>query len=276
MTRDGEMRTRDWADLVLANIGQESDAWAVTRIPASTALAINFYSDPAHRDELKAAWESGLRELLLAAEPGSDHQLTFARSYAGAAHNPAALDDVQALLGGSLTIEGLAVDTDLRWALVTSLAKNGRIGADEIAAELTRDNTISGQEHAAAALASRPTAEAKAEAWDQATVQENVPNETHRSICSTFMRYGQEAVLAPYLDKYLEAADDIWERLGTQKASTALEYAFPKPMASPELLDKLDTWLDTSEANPGAKRYVREGRDDVARALRAQAKDAQG
>ena len=38
----------------------------------------------------------------------------------------------------------------------------------------------------------------------------------------------------------------------------------------------LDTWLDTSEAHPGSKRYVREGRDDVARALRAQAKDAKG
>ncbi|MEO6512828.1 MAG: ERAP1-like C-terminal domain-containing protein, partial [Nocardioides sp.] len=135
--------------------------------------------------------------------------------------------------------------------------------------------TISGQEHAAAALASRPTAEAKAEAWDQATVLENVPNETHRSICLSFMRYGQEEVLAPYLDKYLESADDIWERLGTHKASTALEYAFPNPLGSPELLEKVDAWLESSPANPAAKRYVREGRDDVARALRAQKRDRQ-
>jgi aminopeptidase N len=273
MTRDAEMAATDFVELVLRNIGSETDAFGSARIPGYAALAAHAYSAPEHRAALLDRWEAGLKELLLAAEPGSDHQLTFARSYAGAAHNPAALDDVQALLGGSLTIEGLAVDTDLRWALVTSLAKNGRIGADEIAAELTRDNTISGQEHAAAALASRPTAEAKAEAWDQATVQENVPNETHRSICSTFMRYGQEAVLAPYLDKYLEAADDIWERLGTHKASTALEYAFPNPLASPELLEKVDAWLDSSPANPAAKRYVREGRDDAARALRAQERD---
>ena len=156
------------------------------------------------------------------------------------------------------------------------LARTGRFGAEEIDAELERDNTISGQENAAAALASRPTAEAKAEAWEQATVQENVPNETHRSICLAFMRYGQEDLLAPYVDKYLTAADDIWDRLGTHKASTALEYVFPKPLASPELLDRLDAWLVSSPANPGAKRYVREGRDDVARALRAQAKDAAG
>ena len=64
MTRDGEMRTRDWTDLVLANIGAETDAWAVTRIPSSTALAVNFYSDPAHRAALRSTWESGLRELL--------------------------------------------------------------------------------------------------------------------------------------------------------------------------------------------------------------------
>ena len=72
----------------------------------------------------------------------------------------------------------------------------------------------------------------------------------------------------------IQAADDIWERLGTQKASTTLEYIFPAPLASPELLERLDAWLESSAANPAAKRYVREGRDDVARALRAQDKDA--
>jgi aminopeptidase N len=89
------------------------------------------------------------------------------------------------------------------------------------------------------------------------------------------MRFGQEDLLAPYLDKYLEVADTIWERLGTHKASTALEYMFPKPLASPTMLDKVDAWLGSSEANPAAKRFVREGRDDVARALRAQERDAQ-
>ena len=133
----------------------------MTRIPASTALAINFYSDPAHRPELKATWETGLRELLLAAEPGSDHQLTFARSYAGAAHSDAALDDLIGLLDGSFEVEGLAIDQDMRWALITALAKQGRFGDAEIDAELEVDKTISGKEQAAAARAAQPTAEAK-------------------------------------------------------------------------------------------------------------------
>ena len=276
MTRDAEMSATDFVELVLTNIGSETDAFGASRIPGYAVQAVRMYAAPANRDALLDRWESGLRELLMSAEAGSDHQLTFARSYAATAHTDEALADLEGLLDGSLPIAGLAIDTDLRWTLVTHLARAGRFGADEVAEELERDNTISGQEHAAAALASRPSAEAKAEAWEQATVQENVPNETHRSICLAFMRFGQEDLLAPYAEKYLQAADDIWERLGTQKASTALKDIFPAPLAGPELLERLDTWLDSSPANPGAKRYVREGRDDVARALRAQAKDAAG
>ena len=91
----------------------------------------------------------------------------------------------------------------------------------------------------------------------------------------SFSAYGQEGVLAPYVEKYLAAADTMWEDKGTQRASTALEFIFPKQLASQALLDRVDTWLESSAANPAAKRYVREGRDDVARALRAQKKDAE-
>ncbi|MBU2073832.1 MAG: aminopeptidase N, partial [Actinobacteria bacterium] len=91
MTRDAEMPATDYAELVLANIGQETDAWGVSRIPATAATAVNLYSDPAGRDALQSRWEQGLRELALAAEGGSDHQLTFVRSYAGAARSEEAL-----------------------------------------------------------------------------------------------------------------------------------------------------------------------------------------
>ena len=273
MTLDGEMRTRDWTDLVLANIGQESDAWAVTRIPSSTALAVNFYSAPEHRAELRAAWESGLRELLLAAEPGSDHQLTFARAYAGAAHHDANLDDLIGLLDGSFSVDGLAIDQDMRWVLITALAKSGRFGDAEIDAELEVDKTISGQEQAAAARASQPTAEAKQAAWD-AIVDPATPNETSREIAFSIFRFGQEDVLEPYLEKFLTAAETLVDVLGFHKASTVLEYCFPKPLGSAATLARLDEWLADNNAPKQAQRYIGEARAEVARALAAQAYDA--
>ncbi|GAW52292.1 MULTISPECIES: aminopeptidase N [unclassified Nocardioides] len=276
MTRDAEMSATDFVALVLSGVGSETDAFGVSRIPTYAAMAATQYSAPGNRAALRATWEQGLRKLLENAEAGSDHQLSFARAYAGAAHSDAALRDLAALLDGSLTFDGLAVDTDLRWTLLNGLAKNGRADADRIAEELERDNTNSGQEHAAAARALRPTAEAKAEAWEIAMVRDDVANETQRSVVLAFQAFGQDDVLAPYVEKYLAAADTMWEEKGTQRASTALEFIFPKQLASQELLDRVDAWLETSPANPAAKRYVREGRDDVARALAAQARDAQG
>ena len=276
MTRDAEMSATDFVALVLSAVGSETDAFGVARIPGYAAMAVSQYSAPANRDALHATWEQGLRTLLESAEAGSDHQLSFARAYAGAAHSDASLGDLEGLLDGSLTFEGLAVDTDLRWTLLKGLARNGRAEADRIAAELERDNTISGQEQAAAARAMRPTAEAKAEAWEIAMVRDDVPNETQRNVVLAFQQAGQDDVLTPYVEKYLAAAETLWEDKGTQRASTALEFIFPKQLASQELLDRVDAWLESSAANPAAKRYVREGRADVARALAAQAKDAQG
>jgi aminopeptidase N len=185
------------------------------------------------------------------------------------------LDVLEGLLEGERSMEGLDVDTDLRWSLLHALARNGRADDLRISAELRRDNTISGQERAAAARAARPTAEAKAEAWEVAMVRDDVPNETQRSVVHAFLQQGQDAVLEPYVEQYFEAAHTLWEEKGTQRASTALEALFPRVLASPALLERTNEWLRDSSATAAAKRYVREGASDVERYLRAQQKDAE-
>ncbi len=274
MTRDAEMSATDFVQLVLRNIAVETDAFGSSRIPGYAAQAVNNFSAPANRAALRAEWEQGVRRLLDEAEPGSDHQLTFVRSLAVAAHSGAALDDIQGLLDGSLVIDGLVIDMDLRWTLLGSLARAGRADEEQIAEELRRDNTISGRERAAAARTARPSAEAKAAAWEFAVVRDDVPNETQRSVVLSFMQPGQDELLRPYVERYLAMADTLWEEKGTQRASTALEFLFPRPLASRELLDRVATWLQESPANPAAKRYVHEGAADVERFLAGQAKDA--
>jgi aminopeptidase N len=275
MTRDAEMATTDFVELVLRGIGTETDTTAVSRLPAYARQAINYYSNPATREALRGRWEAGVRSLLDNAAPGSDHQLAFARAYAATAHTDEALTFLAGLLDGSTSLTGLDVDTDLRWTILTSLAGNGRAEQERIDEELARDNTISGQEHAAMALTVRPTAEAKAQAWHDAIERDDVANETQRQIAYAFQVPGQAELLAPYFEKYLAVADTIWEDKGTQRASTALEYMFPMPLVSQTTLHRIDEWLASSPANPAAKRYVKEGRADMARSLAAQARDAQ-
>ncbi|HYO40960.1 MAG TPA: aminopeptidase N [Nocardioidaceae bacterium] len=287
MTRDAELSTSDFVDIVLRGLGSETDETAAKQLPLYVQLALDQYAAPANRDRLRARWEQGLRTLLESAAPGSDHQLTFVKtfagstgkrippsSYGGAGRSPEAMEFLEGLLDGTVTLEGLDVSDDLRWAALTALAARGCADRDRVLAERDRDHTISGQERAAAALATLPSGEAKAEAWHQAAVSDRVANETQRSIAYAFDASGQEVELAPYLERYLEVADTIWEDRGTQIASTLLEYMFPRVLTSRETLQRVDEWLASSPANPAAKRYVREARDDIARALRAQAADA--
>jgi aminopeptidase N len=275
MTRDAEMSATDYVRLVLANIGAETDAFGTKAVPGYAAQAVHIFAAPEHRAELWLEWEQGLRKLLENAEPGSDHQLTFTRAYAAAAHSDQAVAELGALLDGTLEFDGLAIDPDLRWQLLEGLARTGGADEERIAAELANDATISGQEHAAACRAARPTAEAKAAAWEQAMVDPDVPNETHRSVVMAFNKPGQAELLTPYVEKYLASVDSSWERLGSYKGAVALEHMFPRVLASADLLATVDAWLETASANPGALRKVTEGRADVARALAARAKDAE-
>ncbi|MDP3969221.1 MAG: aminopeptidase N [Nocardioides sp.] len=276
MTRDAEMSASDFVALVLRGIGSESDVMAVSRLPLYARQAVETFTHPGRRATVQRTWEEGLHALLHAAEAGSDHQLAFARAYAAAAHSDAALDLLEALLDGSTTREGLTVDTDLRWSFLASLAAAGRADEHRIAAEQAQDATISGQERAAAARALRPLPAAKEEAWEAAVVRDDVANETQRSIATAFMAAGQEDVLAPYLERYLAAAETLWESKGVQRASTVLEQMFPRPLASASTVERVTRWLEESPANPAAKRYVREGLADVQRALAAQEKDGAG
>jgi aminopeptidase N len=228
-----------------------------------------------------------VRSLIDAAGPGSDRQNTLVRAfagylakrippstYAGAGRSAKAMEFMSGLIDGTVALDGLLVDTDLRWILLTGLAANGAVDRGRILDELDRDRTISGRERAAAALAALPTPETKAEAWASAVLDQDVANETQRSIAYVFDTVGQEDVLAEYLERYLEAAETIWEDRGVQIASTTLEYMFPRALTSRQTLDRVDAWLAGSDANPAAKKYVREARDDIARALRAQDRDA--
>jgi aminopeptidase N len=216
----------------------------------------------------------------VAAEAGSDAQLTFAKAYSGAVgtargsihgciEGEQTIADVKALLDGSWELPGLVVDQDLRWRLIVGLCAAGVFGETEISAELERDTTISGKEEAAGARAAMPDPAVKAEAWRLAMLDAATPNGTGASIAYEFARTGQPA-LDGYIQAFLDAAETIWENLGTHRAATAMEYIFPRQLATQANLDLIDSWLATSTASAGARRYAAEGRDELARALRAQ------
>jgi aminopeptidase N len=274
MTRDAELPTRDYLSLVLSGIGKESDIGVVQSLHRQVKLAIDLYADPAAREALLTRWTDATLAHLRTAEAGSDHQLAWARAFAATARTPEQLDLLEALLEGTQTIEGLAVDTELRWAFVQRLAAVGRFDEAEIGGEYQRDRTAAGERHAATARAARPTAEAKAEAWASVVESDKLPNAVQEAVIGGFVQTDQRDLLAPYTDRYFDVVKDVWDSRSHEIAQQIAIGLYPAVQVSEETLRKTDAWLTSAEPNAALRRLVSEARSGVERALKAQAADA--
>ncbi|WP_217195795.1 aminopeptidase N [Streptomyces buecherae] len=274
MTRDGELATRDYLELVLSGIGKESDIGVVQSLHRQVKLALDAYAAPAWRETGLAKWGEAALEHLRAAAPGSDHQLAWARAFAATARTDEHLDLLAALLDGSQTIEGLAVDTDLRWSLLLRLAATGRADDAAIDAELERDKTSAGEQHAASARAARPTPEAKAEVWAAVVESDALPNAMQEAAINGFVQADQRELIAPYAEKYFAAVKGVWEDRSHEIAQQIAVGLYPALQISQTTLDATDAWLASAEPSAALRRVVTENRAGVERALRAQRADA--
>jgi aminopeptidase N len=273
MTRDGEMAAGDFLDLVLGGIAHETDIGTVQTLLRLARSAADPYGDPARRQERVTRLAECAGELLHAAEPGSDTQLAFARSLAANATTDGQLSTVAELLSGAKTVEGLAVDTELRWTLLSRLVVMGRAAEVDIDAELARDNTAAGKRHSMALRAARPTAEAKEEAWRLAVEDESLPNAEQAAVIGGFQQQEHRALIAPYAERYFEVVADAWQARTSEMAQQIVIGLYPALSVSQQTIDRTDSYLRTAQPVPSLRRLLTENRDNLARALRAQHRD---
>ncbi|GHA56499.1 aminopeptidase N [Streptomyces tauricus] len=273
MTRDAELATRDYLSLVLSGIGKESDIGVVQSLHRQVLTAVELYADPNAREALLTRWTDATLAHLRSSEAGGDHQLAWARAFAATARTPEQLDLLEGLLDGRESIEGLAVDTELRWSFVQRLAAVGRFDDAEITSEYERDKTAAGERHAATARAARPTDEAKAEAWASVVESDKLPNAVQEAVIGGFVQYGQRELLAPYTDKYFEAVKGVWDSRSHEMAQQIAVGLYPSLQVSADTLAKTDEWLASAEPSAALRRLISESRSGVERALKAQAAD---
>ncbi|MQA01647.1 MAG: aminopeptidase N [Streptosporangiales bacterium] len=275
MCRDGELPAREYVRLVLGNIGGIDDISVVELLLATTAVAVHSYADPSWRDAGREWAADVLHELARQAAPGSDSQLAFVKALATMAATGEQLDTVEGLLDGTVELPGLAVDTELRWHLLEKTVAAGRRGADAIDAELARDRTAAGEQHAAGCRAAIPTAAAKKAAWASVVERDELPNATQRAVLNGFQQATQVELVEPYVDRFLDAVAGIWETRSGIMAQQITEYLYPRLVISPATVEKTNRYLDEREPIPALRRSLLEGRDTIERALRARARDAE-
>ena len=274
MTRDAEMPASEFARLVSAGVRAESDIVTVQTVLRQAGAALDLYVAADRRVATKADFAQRLMSLATGAEPGSDAQLAYVRSVCSVAAADELLDRLAGLLDGSWVIPGLTVDTDLRWVILRRLVSNGRLADQAIERELDRDNTASGQRHAAAVRAGRPTAQAKAEAWAAVVDNDDLPNALQAATIGGFNDPDHRELLRPYVDRYFDAIGPIWDNRSPELASNIVVGLYPALFVETATIERTDSYLSRQRPVPAMARLLAEGADGVARALRCQARDA--
>ncbi|GHD87054.1 aminopeptidase N [Kocuria marina] len=270
---DGVSPARDYVDLVLSNVGHETDSTAVQVQLRQLDVALDRYLAPEHADEVRARAADTLWDLTAAAEAGSDHQWQFFRAFLRRACTEAHFDRIEGFFDGGVP-EGIELDTDTRWAVLIALVAAGRKGAEDVDRALAEDNTETGAIAAATARAAIPTPEAKAEAWRLVVTEGALPNSQQQAAIAGFFRVHDDALVTPYSSRYFDAVTGVWTERTHELAQQIAVGLFPRAVGR-DTVDAAQAFLDRLDpALSGLRRIVLERQDAARRAVRAQAVDA--
>ena len=274
MVRDGELPSRRYQQLVLANITGEFSSSVVRTLLQQLETVSGPYAAVDQRALRTESAADAVWQLAESAEAGSDAQLQYVETFARLARTQEHRQTLEGLLGGSVQLPGREIDTDLRWKLVISLAVLGGIDAAGIDEQLAADDTQSGRKHALTAKAALPTEVSKAKAWRRTMEKDTLANESVTAVIQGFRRVVDDSLLAPYRQRYFSMISQVWQERSNEIATRLVGGYFPHAYGGQGVLDAADQWLAEAEDAPfGLRRIIIEGRDTVARQEKVRAAD---
>jgi len=272
-TRDGETKPGDYVKLVLGNIATETESTTIRTTLTQLGTVARIYVDPSQRDATITAVGDGLWSLAQNATAGSDAQFQFVKFFASLASTAAHVVTLRGLLDGSVALDGLEIDTDLRWEVLEGLVLNGAAGEAEIAAALEADNTSNGQQAAARARATIATHDGKRAAFDSLVASADLPNAIVRNVTIGYQHTNNPSALEQLVEPYFAALNDVWKSRSYKIAEYIVLGLYPTPLASESLVSATKAWLAANPEVPALRRMVTESLAGVERALIAQARD---
>ncbi|AXI76373.1 aminopeptidase N [Peterkaempfera bronchialis] len=271
LVRDGLLHPAAYLDAARTQLPREDDLAIVQGVLgfARTHVADRYL--PADQRPAALATLSALARDLLHS-PADGLRLAAVRSLIGSSDDTAELRD---WLTADRIPGGPALDPELRWRLLLRLAVLGRADGDDIAAELVRDPSASGEESAARCRAALPDPQAKESAWAALFDDDTLSNYLFNATAQGFWQPEQHDLLRDYLPRYYPAAVTLAARRGPALAEAAGRHAFPAYAVRPDTLRLGRECLRSDEPTPALRRMLADQLDDLDRALRVHAAAAE-
>jgi len=255
MLTTGEATAAEAGRSLTALLAAETSDAVIEPYLTLAANIAELWAPAAARTELSAAVAAAC--LRLADDPG--RRQVALRGLARTATTREDLDRLRELAGA---------DVDLHWR---ALVRDAELGGD-VAAEsellLARDPDPDAWTRALTVRAALPDAATKAEVWQQLTVDRAVPVNSVGLVAAAFWRPGQDALLAPYAERYLESIPKLHQG-GMLLAMSYTHRLFPLHAIDPAYIERAQE--ASREAVPVVRTTLLERSDEVSRMLRARA-----
>jgi aminopeptidase N len=164
--RDIDWRLTDFTAFAVKQLPAEENDRIITQVAAQLVAAYKYYWLVDPQGEQYSQAREAIADLfwqqLEVADGGSDQQKIWFDHWVQSASSQVALGKAQALLENALTIPGLILDQDRRWALILLLNRYSYGDFRSLTTlELERDGSAVGQQNALAAEATRPLSASK-------------------------------------------------------------------------------------------------------------------
>ena len=221
------------------------------------------FSPPRARAERRAQVFATALSVVECAPPGSDHQLAAFRRLILSCDEP---DLHVGWLSSSGLPEGIGLDPELRWSMVTQLTA---LTGDERWVEdgLRQDHSGLARSYAARARAGLPFPAAKERAWQLLMRPSSTGAYEIYATAEGFFHPAQTSVTAPYVQRYFpEIVQTSTFRSGWALGRVAT-LAFPAVAATQRTLDLANETLARDDLAPSLHRKLRDRTDALRRAV---------
>ncbi|MFT8787871.1 MAG: aminopeptidase N [Bifidobacterium psychraerophilum] len=273
ITRDGEYPAEHFIGLSLKALSTEKHSTTFRYAIGQLSTAAHSYVAGRRREPVLSLVAQNLWTLATQSKAGSDEQFQLVRSYLGYGVDPDFEDHARGLLSGDLKFEGLTVDNNLRWAIITALAAQDLLADGEIDAELAKKDTTENREFAIGAKASVPTDSVKAWAWDAALHDESLTNSQIEEVAGGFSDNAVPALYVDYVQRYFDSVDWIWKNKSFHVAESLIDPLsgrglYPRYADPAQLVAAGEQWLAShQDADRALKGMITKNTEESRRTL---------
>ncbi len=273
MVRDAEFPASRLVRVVARHLPQETDESLIPVVLASARGALALYGARSAADQLEADLADACATALEATEAGTSRQLSWLRAFISSAITPQQLDRCQEMLEGRKLPDGVVLDLELRWRLVTALASRGVATVDDVTRMRRADRTSTGIVRGLAAQAAMPVPEVKEQVFKFLTEDDSATVEAALWAGSSLGGVRQDALLLPYIPRFFDAVSRLRERRGVEYSRDFAYWSIGALPPHPDLLAALERELARTELDADLRRIYQEALEEAEIALRAREVD---